>query len=560
MQKFYEFRLDTVSECLWRHRENGDDERIRLTPKAFAILRYLAEHAGRLITQKELLDAIWPETYVQPEVLKSHVLHLRRILGDEAQHPRFIETVPRRGYEFIAPIRDTSAEPAPGVRQSSRKLVGRKTAFRQLSESLRIALRGQRQIIFVTGEPGIGKTALADEFLRQTAADFPGLSVARGQCVEGYGGKEAYYPILEGLGQLCGKSRGDIAVQTLAAQAPTWLVQFPALVKREQRETLQREILGATRERMLREIWEALETITSEKPWLLVLEDLQWADSSTVDFISAMARRRAPCKLMLIGTYRPVDVTLAEHPLKAVKQDLLVHLLCGEIALEPLGEAEVAEYLAAEAGGSAAPEGLAGLIYRHTEGNPLFMVAALDHMRDRRLVAVENGSWQVKLPLEKIDLAVPESLQQVIELQIDRLSFEEQRVLEIASVLRRFSLSVTVGAAVANLEPETFEELLEGLARRHQIVRPAGFQSHRNSTSPCYEFVHALYREVVYRRIAPARRRRLHQSMAEHGEALHILHDAGVAAELAYQFEQGGDWRRAVKYLQSAADTAGPTL
>src|SRR6202030_4326009 len=103
----------------------------------------------------------------------------------------------------------------------------------------------------------------------RTAIDFPEIRIARGQCVEGYGGKEAYYPILEFLSQLCGIPGGDVVVQTLTRQAPTWLVQFPALIKNEQREMLQREIIGATRERMLREIGEALETIASENPLLL---------------------------------------------------------------------------------------------------------------------------------------------------------------------------------------------------------------------------------------------------------------------------------------------------
>jgi predicted ATPase len=319
-------------------------------------------------------------------------------------------------------------------------------------------LGDQRQIVFITGEPGIGKTSLVDEFLRRTARDFAGVHIARGQCVEGYGGKEAYYSILEALGQLCVASDGETVVHALFTKAPTWLVQFPAFVNSKQRETLQRVILGATRERMLREISEALETISFEQPLLLVLEDLHWADPSTVDLVSSLARRRTPAKLMLIGTYRPVDVTLAKHPLKAVKQDLLVHHLCREIALEPLREAEVAEYLATQSEGSAVPEGLAELIYRYTEGNPLFMVAALDDMRDQGLIAVENGTWQIKVPLERIDLEAPDSLRQMIELQIERLSTEEQRVLEVASVLRKFSLSVTVGAAVTNVEPDTFEE------------------------------------------------------------------------------------------------------
>ena len=102
-KEFPPFRLDTVNECLWRHRDTGSDERILLTPKAFAMLRYLVEHAGRLVTQDELLEALWPDTFVQPEVLKSHVRDIRIVLGDDCKHPRFIETLPRRGYQFVAP-------------------------------------------------------------------------------------------------------------------------------------------------------------------------------------------------------------------------------------------------------------------------------------------------------------------------------------------------------------------------------------------------------------------------------------------------------------------------
>jgi predicted ATPase len=257
-----------------------------------------------------------------------------------------------------------------------------------------------------------------------------------------------------------------------------------------------------------------------EKPLLLVLEDLHWSDTSTVDFISSMARRRNAAKLMLIGTYRPVDVVLASHPVKTVKQDLLIHRLCHEVALRPLEEPEVARYLALESRGFAVPEGLAGLIYRHTEGNPLFMVAAIAHLCDRGLLALEDDAWQMKVPLEKIDLQAPESLRQMVELQIERLNPAEQQVLEIASVLRNFSLSVTLAAAVSNLHPDTVEEVLEGLARRHQIIRRAGFRECETGLSPCYEFVHLIYREVLYSRIGPARRRKLHQSVAENVEAV----------------------------------------
>src|SRR5215831_25221 len=94
---FSPFRLDSVNQCLWR-----ESERIELTPKTFAVLSYLVEHPGRLVTQSELLEAIWPETYVQPEILRTYILELRKALGDQPKHPRFIRTLPRRGYQFVA--------------------------------------------------------------------------------------------------------------------------------------------------------------------------------------------------------------------------------------------------------------------------------------------------------------------------------------------------------------------------------------------------------------------------------------------------------------------------
>src|SRR5271166_5069707 len=276
MKEFPPFRLDLVNQCLWRHSDEADEQRILLTPKAFAMLRYLVEHAGRPVTQDELLDALWPDTFVQPEVLKSHIRDIRSALEDDAKNARFIETLPRRGYRFIAPVKDESGKTDLEAESPANKLVGRSTELDQLRGSLRRAARGERQLVFVTGEPGIGKTALVDEFERQAAADAPGLRIARGQCVEGFGGQEPYYPMLEALGQLCRGPAADSVVQVLNAQAPTWLVQFPLLMKREQRDRLQREIVGATRERMLREIADALETITAENPMLLVFADLHW--------------------------------------------------------------------------------------------------------------------------------------------------------------------------------------------------------------------------------------------------------------------------------------------
>jgi len=521
---FAPFQLDAVNECLWRDRGEAGDERIRLTPKAFAVLEYLVGHAGRLVTEEELLTAVWPKVYVQPEAVKTQIHEIRKVLGDDPKAPRFIETLARRGYQFIAAVQDGAPLTRAAIAGSVPRLVGRDLPLRELSSCLQRALGARRQVVFVTGETGIGKTTLADECMRRAAIDVPGVRIARGQCVEGHGGHEAYYPILEAIGELCRGPGGAALVKILAAQAPTWLVQFPDLVTSDHREKLRQEFLGATRDRMLREIGDALETFCADAPLLLVLEDLHWADSCTVDFISTLARRRGTGKLMLLGTFRPLDMALVRHPLQMVKQDLLVHQLCRKIALEPLTEAEIAEYLVLEMPGTTLPEGLAALIYRHSEGNPLFMVATLDHLRARDLIGIEDGRCRFKVSPEQIHLEVPDSLRELIELQIDKLTAEEQNVLEIASV-RGLSFTADEGAVGTAMDLETFERVCGELARRQHMVRRTGSDQFRGgAVSEAYEFAHALYRDVFYRRQPPSRR------AAQHRRAAPQVRDASLAA------------------------------
>jgi predicted ATPase len=299
---------------------------------------------------------------------------------------------------------------------------------------MRSASAGKPQVVFITGEAGIGKTALAEEFQRQVTAARPAMRLAHGQCVEGFGSKEPFYPVLQAVGQLCRGPAGAAVVDTLASHAPTWLVQFPALLTREHRETLKQEILGATRERMLREICEALETIAASVPLLLILEDLHWADSSTLDLVSALARHPMAARIMVIAAYRSTDVAHSAQPLHALKRDLVARHLCREVVLEPLGEAEITCYLAQGQSAAQVPEELASLLHHHTEGNPLFMIAVLEHLVGSGLVERKGSTWRLRRPAIEISLEVPESLRQMIGAQIDRLDESEQRVLEVAAI------------------------------------------------------------------------------------------------------------------------------
>src|SRR5262245_24945187 len=273
MVEFGSFRLDTVNHRLWR-----GDSRVSMTPKAFDLLRYLVEHRDRLVSQGEILDALWPETHVNPEVVKKHILEIRKALGDRSREALYIETSPKRGYQFVAAVREATAraQPAPGAGAAPATMVGRDAAMGRIERCLERALSGERQLVFVTGAAGVGKTTLVDAFHR-AAARTPALRVARGQCVEGFGGKEPYYPVLEALGGWVRDGADGAVAQALGRYAPTWRIQFPTLVQPQEIETLKREVLGAMPARMLREISEALEALTATEGFALILEDLHWS-------------------------------------------------------------------------------------------------------------------------------------------------------------------------------------------------------------------------------------------------------------------------------------------
>ena len=197
---FGSFRLDEMNECLRR-----DTQAIALRPKAYAVLKYLIERPGQLITKQQILDAVWPDTFVGDAVLKDCIRQLREALGDEVASPVYIETAHRRGYRFIASITEGSAgrgtdgggeTASPGLfpdafSNSSQLFAstppvgvfGRETALSQMRGLLEKALRGEHQLVFVTGEPGIGKTTLVEAFLNQAVGPAK-IRVARGQCLE----------------------------------------------------------------------------------------------------------------------------------------------------------------------------------------------------------------------------------------------------------------------------------------------------------------------------------------------------------------------------------------
>jgi len=558
---FNPFCLDMANECLWR-----GEEAIKLRPKAFAVLRNLLGRPGQLVTKEELLNAVWPETFVGEAVLKVTIRQLREALDDDSKSPRFIETAHRRGYRFIGQIAEggeaLSQHREPGSSRvvspsplhselASLGVVGRDEALSRMRGWLEKMLRGERQIVFVTGEAGIGKTALIDAFARSIASDHS-ISICRGQCLEQYGTSEAYLPVLEAIARLC-REHGEV-VDGLRAHAPMWLLQMPSLVSASDRELLTREVFGATRERMLREMGEALEVLTAEKPLVLILEDLHWSDYSTLDLISYLARQRHAAHLMVIGTYRTVELNVSGHPLKAVKQELLAKQQCEELPLEYLSEEAVAGYLSLRFPSNQFPSELAGLIHQRTEGNPLFMVNAVDYLVAEGLIGENEQSWELVVEIEKVEVGVPDSIKQMIEKQLNHLDAEQQRTLQAASVAGVEFSTLAVMAGLGE-DRAIVEARCDELARRHQFIQDCGIQELPNGeTATRYGFIHALYQNVLYERVPASRRVQLHRRIGEQGEDLYGERVREIAAELAMHFERGTNYKQAVKYLQQAAE------
>jgi len=543
MKQFESFGLDTANRCLV---QNGVP--IELAPKPFAVLRYLVENPGRLITHDELLDALWPETYVQPQVLRTYMLELRKVLGDDAGQPRFIQTLPKRGYRFVAQVREKAAFASHDLAKSQAEghaapaIVGRDSELALLHAELKHLAQGERRVVFVAGESGIGKTALIDAFCQQVGSS-TAAGVARGQCIQGLGVTEAYYPVSEALSQLCAGPDGEAGCRVVARFAPAWLAHG-------------RLTDVAAQGRSLGDLCDALEELAAERPLFLIFEDLQWADDCTLHLISALARRRARTRLLLLATVGPHRENFRDSA-AGLKQDLLMRRLCSEIVVAPLNRLAVTKLLTRELGQETLPDGLATLVYQRSEGNPLFVLAVLDNLVAlgvlARTSADGSSHWVQREPFPQTDAAVPEALAHMIELEIQRLSEDEQRLLEAASLLSVAFPAWAVAAALAEDAVDT-EEALDALARQlHFVVRAGQDELPDGTTSAFYVFAHGLYREVLYQRQACARRARRHIRIAERLGELFAGREADVAQERALHYEAAGDPERAAKALQYAA-------
>jgi tetratricopeptide (TPR) repeat protein len=339
--------------------------------------------------------------------------------------------------------------------------------------------------------------------------------------------------------------------------APTWCMELPtAFITSGTLEKLQQETIGATKERMMREMGDALEMLAASSPIVLLLEDLHWADPSSVDLLRHLCQRIVSQRVLVTGTFRPEDLERSNHPLKSYKAEMQAHKLCEELALGLLSREHIAEYLDATFAPNDFPPELTALIHDKTEGHPLFATNLLQYLGERGDIARVNSHWSLVRPLAEMDLEFPESVRSMIGKKIDALGEEERRALEYASIEGAEFLS-TVAARLLGVPEIDLEEQLARLERTHRLIETRGEEELPDgSLATRYRFAHALYQNYLYGSLVSKRRIALHLQAGEQLAQHYGKRSLEIATQLAIHFERGRDFARAVEYLTHAGDNA----
>src|SRR5712692_1919203 len=490
-----------------------------------------------------------PPSQLNPEISTSLEALVLRMLQ---KHPRLRPTAAEVEAALTGRLVPREVgERAPPPRHH---IVGREKELGELRAGFDSAAAGRGLLLCLSGEPGIGKTALIEQFLTELTKSGKPSYIARGRCSERLAGTEAYLPFLEALESLLRGHAQEGMARFIQALAPTWYAQITPF-DRAPGPTLA-ETRAASQERLKRELVTCLQEICRFRPFILFFDDLHWADMSTTDLLAYLAAKMESMQLLVLATYRPSELLLGKHPFVQVKLDLQAHGICREIEIPFLARDHIASYLALEFPSHRFPADFAAFIHSKTEGSPLFMVDLLRYLRDRQIIAEEQGSWLLAQAVPRLERELPESVRSMVQRKIDQLSDQDRDLLVAASV-QGYELDSAVAAKTLSLDHSQVEERLEVLDRVHALVAALGEWEFPDGTVTLrYRFVHLLYQNALYASLMPTRRVALSAAVANGLLGFYGEHSASVAAELAFLFETARDFARASDYFLLATQNA----
>jgi len=509
-------------------------------------------------TQFGVLNAILTHHPVPPSRLNAEfsgrleALMLRMLNKDAALRPSAAEV----SAALAASPTGRSLVRAALAVAPSRHSVGRVKALAELRAAFEHVGRGRGLLVCVSGEPGIGKSTLVEDFLSEVAAWSGTCRIARGRCSERLAGTEAYLPLLDALEDLLRIDDGALA-RLMKMVAPLWYVQIaPAVLQDSSFGRLVVEARSGTQERLKRELVTFLQEACRQQPIVLFLDDLHWVDLSTTDMIGYLTSQFASWPLLIIATYRPEELLVQKHPFLSTKRELQTRGLCREIALEFLTRKEVEEYVALRFPRHRLPAGFVDLIYAKTEGNPLFVVDVLSYLSEQRVLSREHDVWTLTRSVPDIARELPESVRGMIQRKVDVLAEADRRLLVAASV-QGYEFDGAVMAKVLGIDPVDIEEQLEVIDHIHGFVRRIREQEFPDGTLTLrYRFVHVLYQNRLHASVTPARRVALSLAVGKALETFYRDKTVDIASELAVLYSAAREFSLAVDYFRTAAKRA----
>jgi len=496
-----------------------------------------------------------------------------------------LETLPPEVPIDFGPVKlpafldDMEQAPAP-------VFVGRDREMELLEGFLDQALEGRGQVVFLTGGPGRGKTALLDAFARGAMERHPDLLVAGGECSAYTGVGDPYHPFRGVMGMLTGDLETSWAAGRLTHQQASRLWEAMPGVSRAVVEHGQdlvdvfvsgRELLArvlsalegsadwlerlatlAERERPLpgeleqRNLFEQVEDVFAETgeehPLLIVLDDLQWSDSASINLLFHLGRRLLGRRILIVGAYRPEEITLGrgdeKHPLEPVLAEF--KRLHGDVwvDLSAITEDEEQQFIQAylDSEPNKLSEGFRRALYDHTGGHPLFTVELLRDLQERGdLVKDEDGLWIEGPELDWGVLPAREELRET---------------LTIASVEGEDFTSQVVAGVQQVGERKLLKRLSRELEKQHRLVRARGESKVGTNILSQFQFSHVLFQRFLYNDLGAGERRLLHGEVAEALENLYGEEKDTIAVQLAYHFANAQEADKAIHYLQMAGDKA----
>lgn len=572
---FSPFSLSPVVGLLFR-----DGAAVSLEPRAVKLLAYLVRNRGRVVPKEELLDKVWADVFTTDAVLKQAVSQIRRALGDAADSPRYVQTFHARGYQFIAPVRVEAEEPAatsegaaspaneggeatpprpatPDAHEEAGPnydlLVGREKELSLLRAEYGRVLAGAGQPVVVKGEPGIGKTQLARRFGRWAREQGAAYVYARFFDYEAsrLAPYETFIDLLSAAVSFGGRAHAPGELR--AAVKARCDVELPDELfgGGESNEQLARAASG-DHFRIVAPLGRAFLRLGRERPVVMVLDDLQWADEVSLECLGYLMRVRAAEPLMLVMLARAEDVSDSKHELAGWLKRHADYRSFTSVRLQPLGEPAVREAVEEAFGGAFRapfiPQTDTSTVFRVTGGNPYFLIETLRLLvAEGAISAADDGTesgprWQWN-GIEHVPL--PDSLVMAALGKLERTPADLRELLEHAAVIGDEFRVGTLARMSGRGEDELDESLREGL--RLGVLAERGL-----SLGEDYRFYHTILRRVLYESLPARRRRHLHMLAAAAIEEVHARHPERLSEALSAHYEAAGNARRAFRWSMRA--------